>query len=373
MAEKVQRIVNIINQIASPRFAEGWDNVGLLVGDSAAEVQKVMVSLDVTEAVLDEAIANGADLIISHHPMIFSELKYIRADHPTGRLVIKAIRHGVHIFAAHTNLDIATGGINDLLAERIGLTEVKPLSVTSTEKLFKLAVFIPNGHEEAVRTAVSNAGAGWIGNYSHCTYQTTGIGTFTPLEGTNPFIGRQGELERVNEVRLETIVPQARLNRVIKALLKSHPYEEVAYDIYPLENQGEEFGIGRIGYLAEPVVFENVLQMLKQVLELPHCTYSGDLRRSIQKVAVCSGSGASYIKKAAFQGADLYITSDIKFHDAQLAESLGLALVDAGHYWTEVIMVPYLFQILQTAIAKESMSIELVQSTQKTDPMSLYK
>ncbi len=373
MAEKVQRIVNIINQIAPPRLAENWDNVGLLVGDYAADVHKVMVSLDVTEKVLEQGIQQGVDLIIAHHPLIFKEIKSVRSDQPVGRLIIKAIQNGINIFAAHTNLDIATGGINDLLAENLGIINTQPLVVTSTEQLFKLVVYIPAGHEEAIRNAIGDAGAGWIGNYSHCTFQTTGVGTFKPLEGTSPFIGHQGELEKLKEIRLETIVPNSRLSKVIRAMIKNHPYEEVAYDLYPLSNQGEEVGIGRIGYYSEAMSYQNVIGQIKEVLDLPYLRYSGDLTRMIRKVAICGGSGSSYINQAVFKGADLYITGDVGFHDAQLAESLGMEIIDAGHYWTEVIVVPYLFKILKSAIDKESMSVELVQSTIQTDPMFLYK
>ena len=373
MAEKAQRIINIINQIAPPRLAESWDNVGLLVGDYAADVEKVLVALDVTDAVLAEAIQHGVQLIITHHPMIFKEIKTIRADQPTGRLILDTIRHGINIFAAHTNLDIANGGINDLLAERFGLTEVKPLSVTSKETLYKLIVYVPGGYEEDVRSAICDAGAGWIGNYSHCTFQTFGTGTYKPLEGTHPFIGHPGELEKVKEVRLETIIPASRLSKVVKAMFKVHPYEEVAYDLYPLANEGTELGIGRIGYFPETITYREAIARVKTALDLPYLHFAGDLERPIKKVALCSGTGASYIQKAAFQGADLYITGDVRFHDAQLAESLNLALIDAGHYWTEVIAVQYLYDVLSSARSNESMSFELMQSTIKTDPMSLYK
>lgn len=372
MAEKVQRIINIINRIAPPGLAEEWDNVGLIVGDYAADVERVMVSLDATEAVLDEAVRQGVQLIISHHPMVFSAMKTIRNDHPTGKLIIKAIRHGIHIFAAHTNLDIADGGVNDILAGRLELTEIKPLADISAEALYKIVVFVPGGYEEDVRIAMGEAGAGWIGNYSHCTFQTTGTGTFKPLAGTKPFIGHAGELEKVKEVRLETVAPSSRLPRVIKAMLKVHPYEEVAYDIYPLHNQGTETGLGRIGYLPAPMPLEDLLAKVKQILDLPQVSYIGELHRMISKVAVLGGSGGSYIKKAAFQGADLFLTSDIKFHDGQLAESLGLALVDAGHFETEAVVLPYLVHVLQEEITRESLAVELVQSTVKTDPMRVY-
>ncbi len=369
MSEKVQRIIDIINKVASPRLAESWDNVGLLVGDYKAEVEKVMVSLDVTEKVLDEAIEEGAGLIISHHPLIFSSLKSIRADQFIGKMIMKAIQNGINIFAAHTNLDIANGGINDLLAGKIGLTKIQPLDVTSTDELYKIVVFIPEGHQEEVANAISDAGAGWIGNYSHSTFQTEGYGTFMPLEGTNPFIGREGELERVKEIRLETITPGSRLNRVINAMIKKHPYEEVAYDIYPLKNQGEKTGLGRIGYLPKPITLEEAIEKFKDVLEIPHLRYVGDLKRQIHKVALCSGSGADFINKATYAGADLYLTGDIKYHEAQRAESLGLALIDAGHFATEIICVPYLFNLLQEEREKKSLKVEIIQSNKQVDSM----
>lgn len=373
MAEKVQKIIEIIDQLAPPKLATEWDNVGLLVGDYSAEVKKVMVSLDVTEAVLDQAIDQEVDLIISHHPLIFKELKTIRTDQTVGRLVIKAIRQGINIFAAHTNLDIAKGGVNDLLAEKLGLTSLEPLKITSNDQLFKLVVYIPAGHEEELRQALSERGAGWIGNYSHCTFQTTGTGTFKPHLGTAPYIGRQDSLEKVKEVRLETIVPASRLGKVIEGMLKEHPYEEVAYDLYPLINRGEEFGLGRIGYLPETVTYQEYLSQIKQVLNLHYLRYVGDLQRQIRKVAICGGSGSSYISTAAAKGADLYITGDVDFHSAQLAESVDLALIDAGHYWTEVLIVPHLVNILEAFFNRESMLVEIVQSKVKTDSLSLYK
>lgn len=373
MPEKVQRIVNIINQIAPPKLATDWDNVGLLVGDYTAEVNKVMVALDVTAAVLDEAIEQGIDLIISHHPLIFKELKAIRADQAVPKLVIKAIKYGINIFAAHTNLDIAQGGVNDLLATKLGLTITEPLTVTSCEQLLKLVVYIPAGHEEELRHVLSDLGAGWIGNYSHCTFQTTGTGTFKPLQGTSPYIGHQESLEKVKEIRLETIVPADRLAKVISGMLKKHPYEEVAYDVYPLANHGLENGLGRIGYLPEAVTYQDFLEQIKEALNLPYLRYVGDLKRQIRKVALLGGSGSSYIKTAAAKGADLYITGDVDFHSSQLAESLELALIDAGHYWTEVVIIPHLFSILQTAIHREAMEVEVVQSTIKTDPLILFK
>lgn len=372
MAEKVQRIANIINRVASPRLAEKWDNVGLLVGDYTADVEKVMVTLDVNQDVLESAIEQGVNMIISHHPMIFSKIKSIRADRPKGKMIIDAIKNDLNIFAAHTNLDIAEGGINDLLAQRLNLEKVEPLTINSSEDLFKLVVYIPAGHEEELRMAISEEGAGWIGKYSHCTFQTSGTGTFKPMEGTDPFIGRHGELEKVKEVRLETIVPASRLNKVIRTMVKVHPYEEVAYDIYPLKNSGKVYGLGRVGYLQEEKPYQDVIDMIKDKLELDSLRYMGDLGESIKKIAICSGSGADYIQNAAFKGADLYLTGDIKLHDAQLAESLGLSLIDAGHYGTEVICVPYLYTLLKDEIEEKSLDFEVIQYNKSTDPLKLY-
>ncbi|MCR1897879.1 Nif3-like dinuclear metal center hexameric protein [Irregularibacter muris] len=367
MAVKCQTIIEVMEQLAPKSLAEQWDNVGLQIGHPRADIQKVLVSLDLTEEVIQEAIAHGANMIITHHPFIFQPLKHIRWDLPTGRLIKELIQHEIVLYAAHTNLDIAQQGLNDMLAQKLSLQNIEILSQTGQEKLYKIVVFVPKGHEEQIRDVLSNKGAGWIGNYSHCTFQTPGTGTFKPLEGTNPFIGNIGKIEYTQEYRLETIVPQSDLSKVIKAMIKAHPYEEVAYDIYPLENQGKVFGIGRIGNLQQPISYEDFLQSIKNILNINRLRLSGPIPSSIKRVALCTGSGAQFMHQAARQGGDVYITGDVKYHEAQQAKDLGICLIDAGHFATEVIVIEGLKNYLDAAFIRDKRDVQVISSKVNKD------
>lgn len=307
----------------------------------------MLVALDLSPLVVKEAVELGAQLIITHHPLLFRPLRNLRYDQPLGQLVQTLIQHGVMVYTSHTNLDVVDGGVNTVLAELLGLTEAEPLQVSGSEELCKIVVFVPRGHEDVVREAMGRAGAGWIGNYSDCTFQTLGEGTFRPLAGANPFIGRVGHLEKVEEFRLETIVPAKRCHRVISAMLKAHPYEEVAYDVYPLLNQGRRFGLGRIGKLMEPLSVEGLINLVKQRLEIEQVVVIGPTERNISRVAVCGGSGGSLIQSAVGKGADVLITGDIKYHEAREAVSLGLTVIDAGHARTESVIIPALVRYLR--------------------------
>lgn len=335
MSVKCQAIIDAMNQFAPASLAYKWDNVGLIVGHPQQEIHKVLISLDVTPQVVDEACALGADMIVAHHPLIFKEIKKIRFDSPLGSLLQKIIKNDIAIFAAHTNLDIVNQGVNDVLANQLCLDDIGPLEKIGSEELVKFVVFVPESHENIVRTAILEAGAGHIGKYSHCTFNTNGVGTFMPLAGTNPFIGQPEQLEQVNECRIETILPERIAPKVIEAMVAVHPYEEVAYDVYPLYNRGSEFGLGRIGNLAKEVMLGDFIQQVKQALSLQYVCAAGDLAKNIRRVAVCGGSGASLIEIAAQAGADVLITGDVKYHEAQQAVSLGIAVIDAGHFATE--------------------------------------
>ena len=244
MSVTCQEIMDIMERLAPCQLAEEWDNVGLLIGDPGDRVEGVLVSLDLTAPVLAEASAKGANLILVHHPPIFRPLKELRTDTPLGKLLADVLKEKMQVYAAHTNLDVAPLGVSQQLARKLELVETRILQPAGEDKLFKLVVFVPESHEAHVRKSLGDAGAGWIGNYSHCTFRTAGKGTFRPLEGADPFLGRVGQLEEAAEYRLETIVPQSRLQEVIKAMLASHPYEEVAYDLYPLSNRGRAYGLG---------------------------------------------------------------------------------------------------------------------------------
>ncbi len=351
MSVKCQVVIDAMEKIAPRYLAESWDNVGLLLGDPSQDVTKIRVVLDVTPEIAERAIADGVDLIVAHHPLIFRAINSIRYDLPQGKLISSLIKNDVAVYAAHTNLDTANGGVSDILAQRLNLQQIEQLAVGYSEQLVKLAVFVPQSHADQVREAIGRAGAGHIGNYSHCTFQCDGTGTFLPLDGTHPFLGKKGKLERVAEVRIETIMPDRITRKVVKAMLNAHPYEEVAYDLYPLNNTGKSLGLGRIGVLEKPVLLAEFAQSVKKALQTQSVTIAGPVEKTISKVAVCGGSGAGLIHEAAFAGADVLVTGDVKYHEAQDALAAGLAIVDAGHFATERPVVGSINEYLnQTAI-----------------------
>ena len=244
-------VIQLFEQFSPKAYAMDGDKIGLQIGALNQPVQNVLIALDVTEEVVDEAIAKGAQIIIAHHPPIFRPLQKIATDTSAGRMIAKLIKNDIAVYAAHTNLDVATGGVNDLLAEALRLEKPEVLVPTFEDPLKKLVVFVPEENAEELRQALGNAGAGAIGNYSHCSFSGEGLGRFLPGEDTNPHIGESGKLEAVNEIRIETIFPQSIEKKVIQAMIKGHPYEEVAYDVYSLENKGKQLGLGRIGSVEE--------------------------------------------------------------------------------------------------------------------------
>ncbi|MGB4302506.1 MAG: Nif3-like dinuclear metal center hexameric protein, partial [Syntrophomonadaceae bacterium] len=348
MKVRVKDIISLLEKHYPLNLAEEWDNVGLQVGSMGREVSKVVVALELDHQVLDRAWQENADLIITHHPLIFKALPSIKVDSPVGSLIRKLIMADISLYTAHTNLDNASRGVNQLLAETIGLIDIEPLPLRTAghrESLYKLVVFVPLTHINEVREAVSRAGAGFIGKYSDCTFRATGIGTFKPGEDTDPFIGQIGQLEEVEEARLETICPQHLLKAVIDAMLQAHPYEEVAYDLYKLENQGIMFSPGRKGNLPQAIPLGQLAEQVQIKLSLPALRIVGEKNSLVQKVAVVSGSGASFINEIAGQ-ADVLITGDLKYHEAREAAALGLAVIDAGHQATEELVVQEVCQLL---------------------------
>jgi dinuclear metal center YbgI/SA1388 family protein len=345
-------LIKAMESYAPSALAVEKDRIGLQVGDPQAEVRKVLVTLDVNEEVVDEAIRIGANWIVAHHAVIFHPLKEIRTDEPAGRMFAKLLAHGIHVYIAHTNLDAAEGGVNDALADRLGLTGTKVLIGYKQDALKKLVVTVPVAHHEAVLNAISRAGAGWIGNYSHCTFNVEGTGTFLPRDGANPFIGQTGELEKVKEIRLETIMPASIEKRVLEAMFKAHPYEEVAYDIYPLDLKGEPLGFGRIGSLPETMKLDEFARFVKDAFECDGVRVVGDPEKEIRKVAILGGSGGRYLRDVKRQGADVYITGDVDYHTAQEAMDLGISLVDPGHH-VEHWVVPYVCKELEKRLNRQ--------------------
>ena len=368
----VREIVTSLEKLAPPELAEKWDNVGLQVGRYDREVTGLLLALDLTKAVLEEARKSEANLIVTHHPLIFKPLNNLRFDRPGGEVWEEIINGGFIIYAMHTNFDRAADGLNQYLAELLKLEKVVPLEEEG-EDYFKLVVFVPEDHAEEVFTAITDAGAGWIGNYSHCTFRTAGVGTFLPREGTNPYLGEKGVLESVPEVRLETILPARNRKSVIKAMLAAHPYEEVAYDLYPLAQRNGRVGLGRVGQLAAPLRFEEFLTTVKQSFGAEQLRWGGHRADRVKKIALLGGNGRQYIHQAKLSGADVFLTSDLGYHDFLLAEQIGLTLIEVGHHTMEGCALPRIKQWLeQDPQLTEEFKQRIYISQSKIKPYNLF-
>ncbi|MFC3039081.1 Nif3-like dinuclear metal center hexameric protein [Virgibacillus xinjiangensis] len=365
MTKECREIFQLIEEWSPKDLAYDWDNVGLQLGSPRKKVKKVMVTLDVLESVVDEAVDKGADLIIAHHPILFKPLSEIDMETPKGKAIKKLIQHDISVYAAHTNLDVASGGVNDLLCEALHIHPEEVLVETGKERLMKVAVYVPKAQLEDIRKAFHQAGAGHIGDYSHCSFQTDGEGTFKPLEGTNPYIGSENKLEVVHEVRVDTIVPEGKVKEVIHNVIEAHPYEEPAYDIYPLENPGKSIGIGRVGHFEREMSLRELSEKVKHAFGLEKLRVTGDLDAKVKKAAVLGGSGEKYIHAAKVKGADVYITGDMSFHMAQDAMEMGLSVIDPGHY-IESVMKEAMKHYLDKGLNKEN--IDIFVSQVDTDP-----
>ena len=363
---KLKSLIKKIESKYPTNLAYDWDNVGLLLGDKEQDISKVLVCLEANEKIVEEAINNNIDLIVTHHPFIFSKMKKITTSDFKGRLIYKLIKNNIAVYSMHTNFDIAFDGLNDYFMEVMGFENSKILDITNTETLYKVVVYVPKTHEDKVREALGKSGAGNIGNYSDCTFNTYGNGTFRPLEGTNPFIGKMGTLEVVDEVKIETVVPKSILGKVINDMIKAHPYEEVAYDVFKLENKGASVGLGRISELRESMSLKELSMMIKEKLNMNALRVVGDLDTNIKKVAVVTGSGVDLAKKAKSSGADVLITGDVKYHDAQDAIDLGMCLIDCNHFESEDI-----FKDVMKRFLDDVDDITVIKSEVNINPFSI--
>ncbi|HEX8960199.1 MAG TPA: Nif3-like dinuclear metal center hexameric protein [Geobacteraceae bacterium] len=369
LAPKISDIVGIINKIAPFSRAEEWDNVGLQVGDPTSSADRIMVALDPGRDVLEAAIAAGCRCLLTHHPFIFKPLKRISIADPLGELISLAIKNDLAVISLHTNLDVARGGVNDLLAGLLGVSATLPLKTTCVEELVKLSAFVPKGSEERVLEALFRF-SGVIGNYRDCSFQVPGTGTFTPLEGAKPHIGRVGRRELVEESRIEVLLRRDDVTAAVAALVKAHPYEEPAYDLYPLLNRGEASGLGRIGTLPEETSLAEFAAAVKGRLDLRGTRFVGEPGRRVKKVALCGGSGTTLLRDAVRQGADVLVTGDIKYHEAREAEVLGIALVDAGHFATERPMIRGVAELLRGELAHRRFNAEVLAFEGEREPFS---
>ena len=342
---KIKEIVKPLEEFAPLFLQESYDNSGLLLGHPDDEINKVLITLDITEEIMEESIRKKCNLIISHHPLIFSGLKSITGKNATERMVQKAIKNDIGIYAFHTNLDNADKGVNEILCDKLGLKNRKILT-PKKEMLRKLVTFCPIEHTENVRKALFEAGAGNIGNYDNCSFNTPGTGSFRGSEKANPFVGEKGKLHYEEEIRIETIYPVFLEETILKALFSAHPYEEVAYDIYRLENKSSREGAGMIGELEYETDESDFLNFLKNITKTGCIRHSGLTGKKIKKVAVCGGSGSFLIQDAIKANADIFITGDVKYHNFFEAENK-IVIADIGHYESEQFAKELIYNVLK--------------------------
>lgn len=360
----ISDVTALLEQLAPLSYQESYDNSGLLVGSLETPLKGILATLDVTPEVVEEAHRKGLNLIVSHHPLIFTGLKRITGKTYVENAIILAIKYDIAIYAAHTNLDNIKGGVNSKIGELLSLNNLKFLSPMEGE-LVKVVTFVPSTEADKVKQSMFNAGAGSIGNYDSCSYNIEGKGTFRANEGANPFVGKVGELHVEPETRIEVVVPKAKLSKVISEMISSHPYEEVAYDIYPLLNSFTGAGAGMVGELANPISELNFLKIVKKVFNLQSIRHTHFLGKEIKKVAFCGGSGAFLIKQAIAVGADIYITGDVKYHQFFDAENK-IIIADIGHFESEQFTIDIFYEYLLKNFPK----FAILKSEIKTNPIN---
>ena len=360
----------LLDDAYPPAEAASWDHVGLQVGDPAAPVERVLVALDVTSAVVGEAADGPPTLLLAHHPLLFQPLRSLTPSSASGRTALAAARAGVAVAAAHTNLDVARdgAGTSDPVATLLGLRSLTPLTTELREgRRATLVTFVPDEAVEAVIDALSAAGAGRVGDYERCSFRVAGTGTFRPLAGSDPYAGAVGEDAAEPEIRVEVTVPRARVGAVIRALRDAHPYEEAAYHLIPVI-EGAEVGFGRVGELPGPQRLADVAELVRDRLPAPHLRFAGDPDRLVRRVATVGGAGDGLIGAALGAGADVYITGDLRHHVTLDALEQGLAMIDAGHHATEVAAMPAWVDRLVELAAARGLSAPVVASGTPTGP-----
>ncbi|MBL4594370.1 MAG: Nif3-like dinuclear metal center hexameric protein [Flavobacteriales bacterium] len=345
---KVKDITTIIENFAPLSYQESYDNSGLIVGNTNDEVTGVLICLDCVEAILDEAIANNCNMVIAHHPIVFSGLKQLNGKNYIERIVIKAIKNGIAIYAAHTNLDNVQNGVSFKIAQKIGVKNCQVL-LPKKSLLSKVITYCPIDKAEEVRQVMFNSGAGNIGNYSDCSYNVEGVGTFRGKEGANPYVGKIDGFHQEKEIRIETVVPTYKVNTVIESMIAAHPYEEVAYDVYELVNTLHTVGSGVIGELSVEENESDFLKRLKTDLKTDCIRHTNLLGKKIKKVAICGGSGSFLLNDAIAAGADIFITGDFKYHQFFDADN-NIIIADVGHYESEQYTSELIYEILNEKI-----------------------
>jgi len=362
---KLATVITYLEQFAPPALAGEWDNVGLLLGDADADVQRIMTCLTVTPETAAEAVEAGAQLIVTHHPILFRAVKRLTTATPEGRMLLDLVRAGVAVYSPHTAFDNTRDGINGALAGRLGLTEVAPLRRQPGPRQCKVVVFVPDADLGRVSDAMFAAGAGRIGQYSECSFRLGGTGTFFGSDASNPTVGQKGRREEVSEWRLEAVCPEFRVEQVVAAMRRAHSYEEPAYDVYPLEPAPSAAGAGRLARLPAAVALADLARKVKEGLHAQQVQLVGDRARLVVRVALACGSGGEFLPDAVAAGADVFLTGELRFHDCLAAQSQGLALILPGHYASERFGVEDLARRLQ----EQWSEVDVWASRRERDPV----
>ena len=363
---QLKEIISTLEGLAPLSFQESYDNSGLQVGDSEMEVSGILITLDVTEEVLQEAENLGFNLVVSHHPVIFGGLNSLTGRNAAERIIAQAIKKEIAIYSGHTNFDAIVGGVNTAMANRLGLVNQKILDPISGQ-LKKLVVFVPNEHLEKVRLAIFDAGAGHIGAYDQCSFNLEGMGTFRGLKESDPFLGEPGLFHQEPETRVETIVPAPFIGKVVKAMERAHPYEEVAYDLYPLENKYELGGMGMVGDLEDPIDEEVFMSFIKDRFGVSVIRHSALTGKPVKKVALCGGAGSFLLEKAKASGADVFVTGDFKYHQFFDADGK-IVVMDMGHFESEQFTRELFYDLLMKKFPKFAVRLSEID----TNPIKYF-
>ena len=364
----IKELITELEDWAHPSLQEDYDNSGLLIGESSDTIKNILVTLDVTEGVLDEAIENGCNLIIAHHPLIFKGIKRFTSKSHVDRCIIKAIKNDISIYAFHTNLDSVKNGVNFKIGQLLGLEALKILKPKAFN-LFKILVNCPKDDSivNNVLAAMWQAGAGNIGNYANCSFQMEGLGRFTPNVYANPTIGKPLQNEQLEETLIEVIAPEHQIGKILNSVKNVHPYEELSYAIIPLANSNQEVGTAMIGKLPNPIDLEDFLHLVKDTFKAEGLKYTNGLNNKISKVAFCGGSGSQFLSDAIGQKADVYLTSDFKYHDYFNADNQ-IVVVDIGHFDLE----QFTSDLIIEHLSQKNRTFALLKSKVKTNPVNYY-
>ena len=361
---KIKQIISAIEKDIPLKLAQSWDNVGLLIGDREKSVKTVMITIDITKAVLEEAKAAGVGLIVSYHPTIWDGVKTVTADGPAS-IVYQLIRSNIAVYSMHTAFDAAVGGVNDCLAEMVGIANPKPIGdwVAGGEGMYKIVVFVPADDLEKVASAMWDAGAGHIGNYDRCAFTSGGMGTFRPLAGAKPAIGSRGRQEFVDEIKFEAVVATSKLAAVVAAMRKAHPYEEPAFDVITLADV-DKFGLGRMGELGKSVSVDEIIAKIKKVSGAKAVGVIGPGKRKVKKAAVCAGSCGAILSRVISAGCDVYVTGELKHHQAIAAQEAGLTCLCLSHSVSERFSLTKISNLLKKSLK----GVKITLSKKDADP-----